>query len=69
MTHAEWHSAYMRRPDRWADWLISGRARGLDQRQTKTMTTALNRVRNRVLAGARIRKHTVSSTSVRARDS
>jgi arsenite methyltransferase len=42
-------------PDRWADWLIRGRQRGLDERQIRALTKALRRVRNRVLAGARLR--------------
>jgi arsenite methyltransferase len=50
------HSALVGRPDRWADWLISGRSRGLDQRQARAMDTALGRVRDRVLAGVRLRK-------------
>lgn len=46
----------MRGPDRWADWLIEGRERGLDQRQVQRMETALRRVRDRVLGGVRLRK-------------
>jgi arsenite methyltransferase len=46
----------MRAPDRWADWLVEGRERGLDQRQVRRMGTELRRVRDRVLAGARLRK-------------
>jgi SAM-dependent methyltransferase len=41
-------------PDRWADWLICGRQRGLDGRQIRALTGALQRIRNRVLAGARL---------------
>jgi arsenite methyltransferase len=43
-------------PDRWADWLIRGRQRGFDERQLRALTKALRRVRNRVLAGARLRR-------------
>ncbi len=50
------HSASVRRPDQWADWLISGRGRGLDQRQVRAMDATLGRVRDRVLAGVRLRK-------------
>jgi arsenite methyltransferase len=35
---------------------VEGRERGLDQRQVRRMGTALRRVRDRVLAGARLRK-------------
>ena len=41
--------------DRWADWLIQGRQRGCDERQLRGLNRALVRVRNRVLAGARLR--------------
>jgi arsenite methyltransferase len=44
------------RPDRWADWLIIGRGRGLDERQVRAMNNALARVRKRVLAGVRLRQ-------------
>lgn len=43
-------------PDHWADWLIRGRQRGLDERQIRALTKALRRMRNRVLAGARLRR-------------
>jgi arsenite methyltransferase len=43
-------------PDRWADWLIRGRQRGFDERQIRALTKQLWRVRNRVLAGARLRR-------------
>lgn len=42
--------------DRWADWLISGRERRLDERQDRALNSELRRVRNRVLAGARLRR-------------
>jgi len=42
--------------DRWADWLVEGRERGLDQRQIRRMGTALRRVRDRVLGGGRLRQ-------------
>ena len=40
--------------DRWADWLLHGRTRGLDQRQVEALNRGLQRVRDRVLAGARL---------------
>lgn len=43
-------------PDRWAEWLLRGRQRGLDERQSRALTKALRRMRNRVLAGARLRR-------------
>jgi arsenite methyltransferase len=43
-------------PDRWAGWLTSGRQRGLDDRQVRAMRAELVRVRNRVIAGARLRR-------------
>jgi arsenite methyltransferase len=49
------HSAWVGRPDCWADWLIRGRQRGLDERQIRALTKELWRVRDRVLAGARLR--------------
>jgi arsenite methyltransferase len=42
--------------DRWADWLTRGRQRGLKDRQVRAMRAELARVRNRVLAGARLRQ-------------
>jgi SAM-dependent methyltransferase len=44
-------------PDQWADWLIRGRQRGLDEGQIRALTRMLQRVRDRVLAGARLRRH------------
>jgi arsenite methyltransferase len=49
-------SACVSRSDRWADWLLRGRGRGLDQGQARAMNVALCRARNRVLSGARLRK-------------
>ncbi|MGH9232937.1 MAG: class I SAM-dependent methyltransferase [Acidimicrobiales bacterium] len=43
-------------PDRWADWLIRGRQRGLDECRIRMLAKELRRVRDRVLAGARLRK-------------
>jgi arsenite methyltransferase len=43
-------------PDCWADWLIRGRQRGLDERQLRALTKALRRMRDRVLADAWLRK-------------
>jgi arsenite methyltransferase len=43
-------------PDRWADWLLRGRVRGLDQRQVEALERGLHRLRDRVLAGARLRR-------------
>jgi hypothetical protein len=42
--------------DRWADWLIRRRQRGFDERQVRALTKQLGRVRNRVLAGAWLRR-------------
>lgn len=41
--------------DRWADWLLRGRQRGLSVAQTRRMSRQLDRVRDRVLRGARLR--------------
>lgn len=50
------HSACVGPPDRWADWLIRGRQRGFDERQIRALAKELRRVRDRVLAGARLRE-------------
>jgi SAM-dependent methyltransferase len=41
--------------DRWADWLVSGRQRGLDERRQRRLQRHLERLRDRVLRGARLR--------------
>jgi ubiquinone/menaquinone biosynthesis C-methylase UbiE len=42
--------------DRWADWLVSGRQRGMDERRQRQLQRRLARLRDRVLRGARPRK-------------
>lgn len=42
--------------DKWADWLVRGRSRGLDDTQVRQMERHLVRIRDRVLKGAKIRK-------------
>ena len=42
--------------DRWADWLVSGRQRGMDERRRREMQRHLGRLRDRVLRGARLKK-------------
>ena len=41
--------------DRWSDWLLHGRQRGIDERQLRALNRALVKMRNRVLASARLR--------------
>ncbi len=42
--------------DRWADWLTSGRQRGLDEKQVRAMYAQLNKLRDRVLKGAKLKR-------------
>lgn len=42
--------------DRWADWLLHGRQRGMSAVQLRRMDALLRRVRDRVLGGARLRR-------------
>src|SRR5215216_2589296 len=42
--------------DRWADWLVSGRQRGMDERRQRQLRRGLERLRDRVLRGARLRR-------------
>lgn len=42
--------------DRWADWLLHGRQRGMSEGQLRRMDAVLRRVRDRVLGGARLRR-------------
>jgi len=41
--------------DRWADWLLRGRQRGLSEAQAKRLASSLHRLRNRTMRDARIR--------------
>lgn len=41
--------------DRWADWLVRGRERGMTAAQRRRMAASLRRLRDRVLRGAGIR--------------
>ena len=41
--------------DCWADWLVSGRQRGMSDGQVRRLQRNLNRLRDRVLRGARLR--------------
>ncbi len=41
--------------DKWADWLVRGRQRGLSDRHVREMHRHLNTVRNRVLTRAKLR--------------
>ncbi len=41
--------------DRWADWLLHGRQRGMSETQARGLARGLRRNRNRVLRGARLR--------------
>ncbi len=41
--------------DRWADWLLRGRQRGMGREQARKLAGQLRRVRDRVLRGARLR--------------
>lgn len=45
-----------RKRDRWADWLVSARERGMSKTQIRRFKSYLNRVRNRVLKNAKLRK-------------
>lgn len=42
--------------DRWADWLTSGRQRGLGEKQVREMYAQLNKLRDRVLKGAKLKR-------------
>ncbi len=42
--------------DRWADWLTSGRQRGLDEKLVRAMFAQLNKLRDRVLKGAKLKR-------------
>jgi ubiquinone/menaquinone biosynthesis C-methylase UbiE len=42
--------------DKWADWLLHGRQRGLDKRQLARLNRHLQRLRDRVLRGARLKQ-------------
>lgn len=44
-----------RQLDRWADWLLNGRQRGLSEAQRRRADALLRRSRDRVLRGARLR--------------
>jgi arsenite methyltransferase len=41
--------------DRWADWLVHGRQRGMTAAQQRRLDARLRRLRDRVLRGARVR--------------
>ncbi len=44
-----------RAPDRWADWLMHGRQRGMDRARIAQLNRGLRHIRTRVLANARLR--------------
>lgn len=45
-----------RKQDKWADWLTQGRQRGYDEKKVRQMNRYLQRLRDRVLKGARLRR-------------